>query len=482
MKLFPDTRTFISIFGLDITWYAILILTGALTAYWITQRNFKKRGYDLEMLDDLFFGALFSGVIGARLWYVLFFDLNAYLTNPMRILDFREGGLAIHGGVFLGVLYGYIFMKRRGYTFLRHADEAVYNILIAQAIGRWGNFMNQEAFGGVVSESFFDGWPAFIKNQMFIAGEYRQPTFLFESVLNIIGWLVIHFFLRKTKDRKEGDLVWAYLMWYGVVRFFIEALRTDALMLGDLKVAQLTSIAMIVVGLLGFFGVFRKIFKPKKPIIIVDFDGTIADTRDLIASTFVEVLNDEGITITDTDIDDMVGPPLEETFQKYAPDIDVSVMVERYRAHNRQLHPEMFKLMDGAREVLEELKAQGYILAVASNKRYEMVQYGLQLGDLNIFDIVVGSDMVEEAKPNPEMIYKITNDLKVTKDNMIYIGDTDIDMKTGKAANAYTIGFHKNPENLKQLENQQPNRLMNSWSELLDILKEERLWIYNTKS
>ena len=176
---------------ISIKWYAVLILAGAYLAYYLSYRNLKKMGYKSDLTDDLFFGALLSGVIGARLWFVVFFDLNYYLTRPLEILMTWQGGLAIQGGLFGGVLFGLWFLKRKKADFIRVADAIVPNILVAQAIGRWGNFLNQEAYGRVVEESFYSGWPQLIKDQMFIAGQFREPTFLYESVLNIVGFLLI---------------------------------------------------------------------------------------------------------------------------------------------------------------------------------------------------------------------------------------------------------------------------------------------------
>ncbi|NLC41852.1 MAG: prolipoprotein diacylglyceryl transferase [Erysipelothrix sp.] len=482
MTFFPDTKTFVEIGGIGITWYAVLILLGALIAYYLTIRNFKKRGYKLELVDDLFYGGLISGVVGARLWYVLFSDFSAYLANPIRILDFREGGLAIHGGLFAGVLYAVIYLHRKRYTFMRHADEAIYNILIAQGIGRWGNFMNQEAYGGVVDASFYNNWPDFIANNMFINGEYRQPTFLFESILNITGWFLIHFVLRRTRKLKEGDLAWAYLMWYGVVRFFIEGLRTDSLLLGDLRIAQLVSIAMVLVGLAGFMGLFRKIFKAKKPVLIFDFDGTVADTVPIIIAVFKEIYADYEMSFSDEELYSMVGPTLEETFTKYLPDENLDDMVARYRARNRELHPAMIKTMPNAKEVLTNLKDKGYRLAVASNKKTDMIEFGLELlGMSDLFELFVGSDMVQNGKPNIEMIELVTDQLKVKKDNVVYMGDTSIDIETGKAYNAYTIGYHPSADKAEELQTYHPNAVITDWEELTNILEQERLWIYNTK-
>ena len=153
------------------------------------------------------------------------------------------------------------------------ADAIVPNILVAQAMGRWGNFMNQEAFGGIVDESHFRLIPDFIKNNMFIDGAYRAPTFLYESVLNLIGWLLITRGLRKSEKLKRGDQSFAYLMWYGVVRFVIESMRTDALLVNlgfvELRIAQVISIVFVVVGLIGFYGGFRKFYPKTKPALIL---------------------------------------------------------------------------------------------------------------------------------------------------------------------------------------------------------------------
>ncbi|HZJ87218.1 MAG TPA: prolipoprotein diacylglyceryl transferase, partial [Erysipelothrix sp.] len=168
IEFFPDMQNFLRIGNITIAWYAIFIVSGAYLAYYFSLKNLKKMGYTNDDADTLFFGVLIFGVIGARLWYVLFFDLSYYLADPIRILQFREGGMAIHGGIFGGVLYGYVFAKKRGINFMHWLDAILPHVLLSQAIGRWGNFMNQEAFGGVVSEEHFRFIPNFIQKQMYI--------------------------------------------------------------------------------------------------------------------------------------------------------------------------------------------------------------------------------------------------------------------------------------------------------------------------
>ena len=171
-----------------------------------------------------------------------------------------EGGLAIQGGLVGGVIFAYFFTKKNKMNFIRLADAVFPNILVAQAIGRWGNFANQEAFGRAVDASYFEGWPTFIANHMFIQGAYREPTFLYESVLNIVGFLLIVLVYKRFSKVRRGDMVYAYLMWYGVIRFFIEGLRSDSLMFFGLRSAQIVSIIFIILGVLGSLGVFRKFY------------------------------------------------------------------------------------------------------------------------------------------------------------------------------------------------------------------------------
>lgn len=485
MKFFPDRQTLISVGPLEIKYYAVFILLGAIFAYAISARNLKKKGYSKEIAEDLFFGALLSGILGARLWYVVFYDLSSYLQNPIQIFNFMQGGLAIHGGLFFGVLYGYYFAKKRKLQFLHLADQILYTVLVAQALGRWGNFMNQEAFGPVVDESFFALLPTFIKEGMLIAGHYRMPTFLMESALNVFGFLIIHFGLHERNQYKKGDLVYAYLIWYGIVRFYIESFRTDYLPFfgTGLKIAQVTSVAFIVVGLIGYFGVFRKIFKTKKPIIIYDFDGTLMDTESNIKQAFTHVLKDKQLTmdLSEEVLDSFIGPTLVESFRKVVDNPNIDELISQYRQIAIELHPTTVKPMNHAMESLKDLKAQGYRIAIASNKKTEMIKLALdQTGMLEYIDLFVGPDNVEYVKPDKRVVETIVNQLDGYHDNVIFVGDSVVDIETGINANAYTIGFTTNGNRVDQLINAKPNRMIQSIDEINSIVKEERQWIYYT--
>ena len=324
MQFFPDPQTFIAIGSLSIKWYAVIILCGAVLAYSFCVKEIKKMGYKAETAEDLFLGCLICGLIGARLWYCAFYNLEYYLANPLHILYTFEGGLAIQGGLFGGVLFGLWYAHKHKINFMRMADAIVPNVLLAQGIGRWGNFINQEAFGRTVSESFYRFYPEWFKNQMFIQGAYREPTFFYESVGDILGFILIVFVYKKFSKPKRGDGVYAYMLWYGAVRLVVEGLRTDSLMLGRLRMAQVISVIFIVVGLLGMLGVFRKLMKNPKPVILFDLDGTLLNTEPAILASYRELFKkyrtEEEFT-RDKQLA-VLGPSLKAMFAEYFPDQD----------------------------------------------------------------------------------------------------------------------------------------------------------------
>ena len=158
--------------------------------------------------------------------------------------------MAIHGGIIAGLIVLIIYTKKYKVNTLKILDISVVGVIIAQAIGRWGNFFNQEAFGQVTSRKILSSQniPNFIIDGMYIDGNYYQPTFLYESVWNAIGFIIM-LFIRRKKSTKVGELTGFYLIWYSIGRIFIESFRSDSLMLGNIRIAQLISIILIVIGI-----------------------------------------------------------------------------------------------------------------------------------------------------------------------------------------------------------------------------------------
>lgn len=484
MQFFPDRQTVIALGFLSIKWYAVIILTGAFITYSISKHNFKQKGYPLTLLENLFFGCLLTGVLGARLWYILFEDLGAYLTNPIRILSFQEGGLAIHGGLICGALFGYYYLKKKGYTFMILADEIVYTILVAQAVGRYGNFMNQEAYGPIVSESFFNYLPAFIKDGMFIDGAYRMPMFFLESTGNLIGFLLIHFILRKQKNYKNGDSFYAYLIWYGLVRFFVEIFRTDALIVGNtgLKIAQLISVGFMVVGLLGMLGVFRKLTH-SKPTLIFDFDGTLMDSKATIQKTFEELFATEPLKkeINADDLDWVVGPKLTDSFTRYFVSENHDDLLKKYRTvKEKYLH--LTKPSPHAIELLKSLKQQGYKIGISSNKITVSIEKEMAMVGMGQYiDCIFGLDLASKTKPDPAAAIEPVLLMHGKIDNAIVIGDSPDDILMAQQANFFSVGYYESEHRMTLLKQQQPNVLINDLNQLETILKENKTWNHFTK-
>lgn len=230
--------------AIQIHWYGLIIGFGVLLGLIIALRESERRGLDKEVFTDMILFAVPIAIISARIYYVIF-QWDYYSQNPGDIIKIWNGGIAIHGALIGSVLTAVIFAKVKKVSFWKLADIAAPSLLLGQAIGRWGNFMNQEAHGREVTRAFLENLhlPEFIVNQMYINGTYYHPTFLYESVWNIIG-VIILLLLRKVNLRR-GELFLTYVLWYSFGRYFIEGLRTDSLMLTDsLRIAQVISIVL----------------------------------------------------------------------------------------------------------------------------------------------------------------------------------------------------------------------------------------------
>lgn len=231
-----------SIFGLDIRWYGILMATSMLIASLFFLNRGKKMGVREDDLLDIILWVLPCAVVGARLYYICFYDLNYYMGNPAEIINLRAGGLAIHGGVIGGVLAGYFVTQRKQLPFFKLADVVAPVLVLGQAIGRWGNFFNGEAHGG----------PTNLPWAIVVDGQKVHPTFLYESIWDFGVFLILLRLLNKKSF--DGQVISLYLILYSCGRFWIEGLRTDSLMFGPLRMAQVISLAMIALG----FYLYRK--------------------------------------------------------------------------------------------------------------------------------------------------------------------------------------------------------------------------------
>lgn len=225
-----------SIFGIDIMWYAVLITTGIILGLYFVSKLAAYKNLDKEMPSDLLLWVLIPAILGARIYYVIF-SWDYYSKNPSEIIMIRNGGLAIYGGLLTAFLITYIYSKKKNISFLTILDIFAPGIALGQAIGRWGNFINKEAYGRATDLPW----------AIIIDGQKVHPTFLYESIGDFIIFLVLYNLCKKNRNEK-GTIIALYFMLYGILRFFVEGLRTDSLYFLGMRVSQIVSLVLIAIG------------------------------------------------------------------------------------------------------------------------------------------------------------------------------------------------------------------------------------------
>jgi phosphatidylglycerol---prolipoprotein diacylglyceryl transferase len=248
-----------------VRWYGLLIVSAIFLGVALAQALGKRRGLVSDDIADLAFWLVCGAIPGARLYYVAF-EWRNYVEQPANILAIWQGGIAIHGAILGGALAAYLFARRRRLAFWQLADVVAPALVQGQAIGRWGNFFNSEAFGAPTDLPWRLFIPVAQRPSGLEAVAYYHPTFLYESIWNlgVLGLLLAVFLwgLRHPKHLKPGTIFLLYFVAYSIGRFWIEALRLDSLMLGPLKMAQVISLVGIIggsAGLIWLYGLKRRL-------------------------------------------------------------------------------------------------------------------------------------------------------------------------------------------------------------------------------
>lgn len=223
-----------NIFGIAIRWYGILISAGMILATIVMMKRAKFYSIDPDRTIDFALFVIPVGVVGARIYYVIF-NWSYYQGDLVKIMNIRSGGLAIHGGLITGVLFAILLCKLWNIRALNILDLGMPAVAIAQAIGRWGNYFNQEAYGATTNLPW----------AISVNGQLVHPTFLYESIWNFLLFLFLIWYEKRRKF--EGEIFLLYAMLYSFARFFIEGLRVDSLMLGEFRVAQLLSLLVFII-------------------------------------------------------------------------------------------------------------------------------------------------------------------------------------------------------------------------------------------
>ncbi len=261
----PINPNAFSIGEFSVAWYGVIIGLGILFAMYLASKEGDLKGMPPDFILDLAFWTVPIAILGARLYYVIF-ELDYYLANPTQILQIWNGGLAIYGALIVGAITVYVYTKKRGVPFMLTLDVLAPGVLIAQSMGRWGNFINQEAHGAEVTREFLEGLflPDFIINQMNIKGFYYHPTFLYESLWSLLGFILILYIRRRPNFLREGEVMLTYIMWYSFGRFFIEGMRTDSLYFLGMRASQVLSLVLFI-GAIALWAYRRYNYYPPKP-------------------------------------------------------------------------------------------------------------------------------------------------------------------------------------------------------------------------
>lgn len=476
------------LFNAEVRWYAIFILLGVVLAVIAGVREGKKIGIPSEYIYTGVCIVLPCAILGARLWWDLF-NIDK-IHSFIDVFAIWDGGLAIQGGVIAALITIYFYCRYRKFSFYRILDVVAPGFLIGQICGRWGNFCNHELYGPIVKHPDFLKSIPILGENMFIDGAYRHPVFLYESLLNLVGLVLMLLFRRKFKKLESGDLIGGYLVWYGIVRIFTESLRMNSgvnepLMAGPIPMSILTSVIFILCGIA--FLVAKRFIGPrtnyaklmdtikenKYDTVLFDLDGTLLNTRELINRSFVHTFEHfrPDYALTDEELDSFFGPSLRQTFSRYSTDEqEIEEMIQYYREFNVSSHDEMVTAFPGAKSLIRTLARKGYKLGVVSSKKTDLVEHGLEIfGMRDKIKVIIGEEDVKNPKPDPEGILEAMRILDSKK--ALYVGDGVGDIEAGKNAGIDTIGVLYS-DRKEQILAAEPTYTIHSLDQILAILVE----------
>lgn len=476
------------LFNAEVRWYAIFILLGVVLAVIAGVREGKKIGIPSEYIYTGVCIVLPCAILGARLWWDLF-NIDK-IHSFIDVFAIWDGGLAIQGGVIAALITIYFYCRYRKFSFYRILDVVAPGFLIGQICGRWGNFCNHELYGPIVKHPDFLKSIPILGENMFIDGAYRHPVFLYESLLNLVGLVLMLVFRRKFKKLESGDLIGGYLVWYGIVRIFTESLRMNSgvnepLMAGPIPMSILTSVIFILCGIAflvtkRFIGprtnyakLMETIKENKYDTVLFDLDGTLLNTRELINRSFVHTFEHfrPDHVLTDEELDSFFGPSLRQTFSRYSTDEqEIQQMIQYYREFNVASHDEMVTAFPGAKSLIRTLARKGYKLGVVSSKKTDLVEHGLEIfGMRDKIKVIIGEEDVKNPKPDPEGILEAMRILDSKK--ALYVGDGVGDIEAGKNAGIDTIGVLYS-DRKEQILAAEPTYTIHSLDQILAILVE----------
>ena len=256
----PKTPIAFNVFNYQIHWYGIVlvmaIIAGLLFTYFLIKKN-KDKTIAEDFLDFSPF-LILASLVGARIFYVIG-SFDFYKNNPKEIFLINHGGISIWGAIIFGIIVFYLYLKKKKYDILEYFDFIALAMPLSQAIGRWGNFFNQEAYGSPTNGFLKLYIDKNFRYSEFLDVSFYHPTFLYESILNIVLFSILVFVFFKFKNLKKGTIFYLYLIFYGIIRVFVEHYRIDSVLyIDNFPIAQVISFFVIVFATIGLFNINKK--------------------------------------------------------------------------------------------------------------------------------------------------------------------------------------------------------------------------------
>ena len=448
MTFFPSDSILLTIGGFSLHWYAVTLIVGVVLAYLYMGNIIKSHGYETEVADELLIICLIGGFLGGRIVWVL-----EHLTEYQRYLPYvfavGDGGYEILGTMLGVVIAVRLYLLRRPMSLLRTLDSVLPAVLLFGAITRIGR-----AIG--------------------------TTTVWYTILIDLIGFGILHFIIKPYHigDRR-GDLAALSLMWIGLSRLI-------ALIFGWDPYAANSLIACIIVEALGIFVYFLvHTRKPDKPVILFDLDGTIMDSHEMVIRCFSYLFKQySDISLFTPEIQkEVFGPDLKTEMAKLFPEQDPEQLVEEYRQYQSSFSwSDEVSLFPHVKETLDLLWKSGYVLGIVSTRMTASCESWLRQLDLSYcFQTVIGRDLYEDPKPEPDGIILAGVRLKKGHDSCIYVGDNLSDVEAAKAAGVYAIAFMTDLNKKESLIKAEPNKIITDMAELLDVLLERHEWSYEKK-
>lgn len=443
MIWFPDLSTILAVGGITIKWYAITLVLGCILGYLYLSQAMKLHGYKQIVSDDLLLLIIISGVICGRTFWVLE-NLKNYAMYAWYVFALGDGGIDILGTL-LGISCAvFIYGKKHHLSFRRTMDVISVAILITITVARIGRALETSSVWLCVA-------------------------------MNFIEFFIIYYVMRQySPSRKRGDAFTAMLMLTGFDRLAAMVFKLDPLAVNNI----LLCIVCEVIGIA--LWAYSRFFDRRKPVILFDFDGTIMDSEQMIVGCFAYLFQKYG-NIHDFTKEvqmEVFELPLKEELKKLFPDQNVNVLMKDYTTFQKSLPGRhLVSTLPNVKEVLKQLKQEGYVVAIVTSRLTESCKTWVE--DLQIekyIDLIVGTEKYRHTKPDPDGIIEACELLNTGHDSVVYIGDNVSDVKTGKNAGVYTVGFVTNEEKREKMEAEKPNGIITDITELMDILNASHDW------